>query len=90
MYLRYGLIRKGYDVRYYFEGLDFRPEIKIFYGLESAIDSIHAQRLQNIPKLELIGIPGSDHDAVKELRQSGELKQLLKAACDNILRKQKF
>lgn len=77
MYLRRGPLRRTYDLRSFSETATGPTRIRIFVGTDDPLDVLHAEHLALGRNVELNRIEGASHDAVKKLRDSGKLIQIL-------------
>jgi hypothetical protein len=81
-YLRHGCLRWSYDVRNSLSAAKHPMQITIFYGAESSLDRIHAERLSNFPGVSVLPVEGAGHDVVRHLRASGRLTKILQEAAE--------
>ena len=68
--------------------LDTRPIVRehpatsvtIHYSNDLRIDRAHARRMSRCPNVTLDAVPGRNHFVIREMRASGQLEKLLRAA----------
>ena len=53
------------------------PPIDIYYPRHNRLDTIHARRLKRLPQVTLESIDSERHDVVREMRDSGALRDLI-------------
>lgn len=81
MYLRNGFVRNSHDLRKVLLKTPPKEPIEIFYGEICRYDTCHATYLSDLPGVTATMIPGARHGAVRRLRDSGQLIQVLRDAC---------
>ena len=50
---------------------------EVHYSVDHRLDKMHAERISDIPGLSVVGHHDTDHELVRVLKQSGQLKTLL-------------
>lgn len=63
---------------YLLKNNNYKSKIIIYYSEQHRLDRLHASRLKNLEKVNLITLTEGGHNAIKYLRDSGELIRIIK------------
>lgn len=83
MYARAARVPRFFDLRPVLASARYDTQIHLRYGLDEGIEIAHANHLAGLEGVALHPYPEADHQLIKHLRKTGELRTILSHSFDS-------